>query len=544
MILILFSTIFLLPVLLGLGKIMEKFSGILFQGISGKILSGIMGISLVWTVISFFTPLNIYVETISILLGILYFFKEKLYLEFYRFSKRDCFLTLFISIIILFTGAYYPYILDHFGYYVPTIKWLTEYGLIKGISNLDLTLGQMSVWHIFQAGFSNFSDPFLRINSILLIIYTLYSIEKKNWIHLCFIPILLFFSQSPSPDLPVIVFSLIILNEIISGNKNTSLLFAFSVFVFSIKPTMIWLPVLVFLCQTFIFKSNFKTLFFGSIILILFFIKNIWTFGYPVFPVSIGDFGFSWKPNDEILKTSSKYAVMKTYDMQYSYEEIKKFSTLEHIKNWFLLKGIKSKINIFFIVSLFTFSVFAWVKKKRLITLICISLWIKSILVLVFSAQYRFFIDVFFIIFFVLFYEYWDRKKSIAAFSVLSLFFISLLTFPGIIQKYIPSFQLGNFMAGFKKDQFYQPSVYYYQQFNNCKVGNLKFNVSRNYPYNFETPLPAISPSFIFDDVKAEIFPQPINKNDISKGFIWKRMTSGEKKEASAVINIIENTDK
>ncbi|WP_250253936.1 hypothetical protein [Chryseobacterium sp. Marseille-Q3244] len=544
MILILFSTIFLLPVLSGLGKIMEKFFGILFQGISGKILSGIMGVSLTWTVFSFFIPLNIYVEVTTVLLGLLYFFKERLYLEFYRFPKKDLFLTVFISFIIVFTGSYYPYILDHFGYYVPTIQWLTEYGLIKGISNLDLTLGQMSIWHIFQAGFSNFSDPFLRINSILLVIYTLYILERKSWIQLCFIPILLLFSQSPSPDLPVIIFSLIILNEVISGNRNISILFAFSGFVFAIKPTMIWLPILVFLYNFFIFKSDFKKLLFGGLILLLFFIKNIWTFGYPVFPISIGDFGFIWKPNPEVLKTSSQYAILKTYDMQYSYEEIQSFSTWEHIKNWFFLKGIKSKINSLFILSLFVFSVFAWMKKKKLITLICISLLIKSILVLAFSAQYRFFIDVFFVIFFVLFHEYSDKRKSIAVFSVFSLLFISLLTFPTLIQQYIPSFQLGHFMAGFKKEQLYQPSFYEYHQFDSFKVGNLKFNVSKNYPYNFETPLPAISESFIFDDAKAGIFPQPIDKNNIAKGFIWKRMTYKEKKEAETVINKIENIHK
>ncbi|MBP2616756.1 LIC_10190 family membrane protein [Chryseobacterium jejuense] len=544
MILILFSTIFLLPVLSGLGKIIEKFFGILFQGISGKILSGIMGVSLVWTAVSFFIPLNIYMEIPTVLLGLLYFFKEKVYQEFYRFSKKDILLIAFISAIILFTGASYPYILDHFGYYVPSIKWLTEFGLVKGISNLDLTLGQMSVWHIFQAGFSNFSDPFLRINSILLIIYSIYSIERKNWIHLCFLPVLLLFAQSPSPDLPVIIFSLIILNEMISGNKNISLLFAFSAFVFAIKPTMIWLPLLVFLSNIFIHKSNFKRLLLGSAILFLFLIKNIWTFGYPIFPVAIGDFGFSWKPNPEVLKTSSQYAILKTYDMQYSYEEIQKFSTWEHIKNWFFLKGIKSKINILFIVSLCTVSIFAWVKKKKLITLICVSLLIKSAFVLAFSAQYRFFIDVFFVIFFVLFHEYWNKRNSIVTFSVLSLFFISLLSFPGLIQQYIPSFQLGNFMVGFKKEQLYQPSVYEYHQFDTFKVGNLKFNVSKNYPYNFETPLPAISASFIFDDAKAGIFPQPINKNDISKGFIWKTMTSEEKKEAAATINIIEKIHK
>lgn len=544
MILILFSSIFIIPVLMGLGKIMEKAFGILFQGVAGKILLGIMGISLTWTITSFFCPLNIYVETVTVLLGLLYFFKEKLYQEFYQLTREEITLGVIVSVIILLSGSYHPYILDHFGYYVPTIKWLTEYGLIKGISNLDFTLGQMSVWHIFQAGFSNFSDPFLRLNSILLIVYTLYSIEQKSWIQLCFLPILLLFSQSPSPDLPVIIFSLIVLNEMISGNKNTSLLFAFSVFVFVIKPTMIWLPILVFLNSIIILKSNFKKLFFGGLILLLFFIKNIWTFGYPIFPVSIIDLGFSWKPNPEVLKISSQYAIMKTYDMQYSYEEIQRFSTFDHIKNWFFLKGIKSLINIFFILSLLIFSAFTWMKKKKLITLICISLLIKSILVLAFSAQYRFFIDVFFVIFLVMFHEYFDKRKSLVVFSGLSLFFISILSFPSFIQQTIPSFRLGSFMAGFKKEQLYQPSTYQYHQFNTFKVGNLNFNVSKNYPYNFDTPLPAISSSYIFDDVKARIFPQLINNNDIKKGFIWKKMIPEEKKEATTVINNIENIDK
>lgn len=544
MLLILFSSIFIIPVLMGWGKIIENVSEILFQGISGKILSGILGISLIWTLLSFFSPLNIYVETASILLGLFFFFKNRLYLEFYQFSKKDFTLLSAATLIIILAGSYYPYILDHFGYYIPTLQWLTEYGLVKGISNVDLTLGQMSVWHIFQAGFSNFSDPFLRINTILLIIYIIYIIERKNWIHLCFLPVLLLFSQSPSPDLPVIIFSLIILNEMIAGNRNTTLLFAFSVFVFAIKPTMIWLPILVFSSSVFIFKNNFKPLLLGILILFLFFIKNLWTFGFPVFPIAIGDLGVSWKPNPEVLKISSQFAIMKTYDMQYTYEEIQKFSTADHIKNWFSLEGIKSKINILFVLSLIIFSVFAWIKKKKLITLICISLLIKCILILAFSAQYRFFIDVFFVVFFILFHEYFNQKKSIIVFSVLSLFFISMLSFPALIQKYVPSFRVGSFMTGFEKEQLYKPSTYEYHQFNTFKIGNFKFNVSHNYPYSFDTPLPAVTPFYIFDDVKAGIFPQLSDKKDLKKGFIWKKMTSEEKKEAQKVINNIKNTDK
>ncbi|MFC3159276.1 LIC_10190 family membrane protein [Chryseobacterium arachidis] len=450
MVLLLLSTILLIPVLMGLGKALENFSGILIKGISGKILSGIVGISLLWTILAFFIPLNSYVEITTIILGFIYFFKGQLYREFYHFSKKEYSLIFVISLIVLFCGSFYPYILDHFGYYLPTIKWLTEFGVVKGISNLDLTLGQISLWHIFQAGFSNFSDPFLRINSILLIVYTLYIIEKKSWIQLCFIPVLLLFSQSPSPDLPVIVFSLIILNEIVRENKHTSLLFAFSVFVFAIKPTMIWLPILSFFYSILIIKSNLKNLIPGILIVLLFFIKNIYTFGYPIFPVSIGDFGVNWKPNPEVLQISSQFAIQKTYDMQYSYGEIQKFSSLDYIKNWLFLNGIKSKINILFVVSLISFIIFSFIKKNRITSLICISILIKSVIILLFSAQYRFFLDVFFVIFFVMMINYFNKKRSITVFSVLSTAFIGILLLPNVLQIYLPSFRLGNLWENLK----------------------------------------------------------------------------------------------
>jgi len=99
-------------------------------------------------------------------------------------------------------------------------------------------------------------------------------------------------------------------------------------------------------------------------------------------------------------------------------------------------------------------------------------------------------------------------------------------------------------MTGFEKEQLYKPSTYKYRQFNTFKIGNFKFNVSRNYPYSFDTPLPAVTPFYIFDDVKAGIFPQLSDKNDLKKGFIWKKMTPEEKKEALKVINNIKNIDK
>jgi hypothetical protein len=544
MISILLSTILIIPTLIGWGKFIDTLFGTLFEGISGKILSGILGISIIWTILAFFIPLNIYIEIPTLLIGWIYFLKDKLYQEFTKFSKKDFLLIIIISFIVVFCGSFYPFILDYFGYYVPTIKWLTEFGLIKGISNLDLTLGQMSIWHIFQAGFSNFSDPFLRMNSILLLVYTIYSVERKIWVHLCFLPILLLFSQSPSPDLPVIIFSLLILNEIVQGNKKTSLLFAYSIFVFAIKPTMIWLPLLSFFYSIFIIKSSVKNLLPGVFILILFFFKNLYTFGYPVFPLAIGNFGVNWQPNSEILRNSSQYAIQKTYDMQFSYQEIMQFSSFDYIKNWLFLDGIKSVINILFVLSLIAFSIFAYIKKNTIISLICISILIKSILILLFSAQYRFFIDIFFVVFFVIFLTYFNQKKSILVFSVATLFFIGFLSFPNLLKKYLPSFNLGNSMGEFTINQFYKPSVYEATKFNTFKVGNLKINISKKYPFNFKTPLPAISEGYIFENSKAGIFPQLIDEKNIKKGFIWKTMNSEEKKETQNIINSINHSYK
>ena len=450
----------LLPALLGLGAILKNIFNSFPAGISMQILAGIFVTTIAWTVLALFIPLNIYVETSTLLVGIAAFFYFKAYLECWNFISKNLCPFLSISLVILFFGSYYPFILDHFGYYVPTIKWLSGIGLVKGISNLDLLLGQNSFWHIFQAGFSNFTDPFLRLNVLILLVYLIYILENKSWIHLLFFPVLFLFTQSPSTDLPVIVFSLIILNEVFSGNKNSGFLFALSIFVFAIKPTMIWLPIFVFLYSLFILKSHLKFIFSGTLIFLLFLFKNIWAFGFPIFPVEFLDLGLSWKPNAGLLQNSSEMAIRKTYDMQYSYDEIRNFSRLDYVKNWLFLNGIKSKIHILFVISLLILFVFSIIKKSKLLWFLFISLLIKSVLVLLFSAQYRFFFEVFFVIFFVLFFQKISKKLSLFIFSPLSIFVIGFLSFPNLVQTHLPSFKLGNFMTGFHKDQFIKPSSF------------------------------------------------------------------------------------
>ncbi|MGZ5262782.1 MAG: LIC_10190 family membrane protein, partial [Kaistella sp.] len=374
------------------------------------------------------------------------------------------------------------------------------------------------------------------INVVVMIAWLTYIYEKKVWIHLAFFPFVYLFIQSPSPDLPAIALSLIILNEILRSNKNSALLFTLSVFVFAIKPTIIWLPMFVALHHFFISKSNLKALIPGTVLLFLFLFKSFWTFGYPVFPVQIFDLNLSWKPNSDLLSNSSKMAIQKTFDMQFTPGEIETFSMFDHMRNWLFLEGIKGKIHLFFIFSLLAFLLYAVKQKSRIIWLLFAAIIFKSMIVLLFSAQYRFFIDVFFVIFFVLFYHEWTQNRSWVVFTVLSLSLGVFLSFPKVLQSAFPSFRLGNFMTGFTKDQLYKPAYFELRKFKTYQIGNLRFNVVQDYPFSFDTPLPAISPQFIQEDLDAGIFPQLKGKT-LRDGFIWRYLTETEKIQVQKILD-------
>ena len=532
---ILFSLLILLPVFAGFGQMAQYFSGKLFTGISSQIFLGILIVSVLFALLAFTSPLNIYIEFVGILLGLSSFFYFKLWKEFRGFFSSNYRLFLIFTIIIIFFGSFYPFILDHFGYYVPTVKWLSEFGLVRGISNLDLLLGQMSFWHFLQAGFSNFSDIYLRLNSVLMVFFLIYILEKKTWFHFLFFPILLLFTQSPSPDLPAIIFSLIILNEILDRNINTKLLFALSVFIFAIKPTMIWVPFFCLLYSIFILKSNLKFMFLGLTVFSLFIFKNLYIFGFPVFPVSIIDLNLGWKPNTELLKLSSEIAIQKTYDMQYSIMQIHGFSKFDYVKNWLFLDGLKSVINCSFVVLILIFSIFTIRKNEKILYFLWISILIKSLLVILFSAQYRFFIDVFFVIFFIIFYQTFSKKIILIATSIFISISFLILSFPQILQNYLPSFKLGNYMSGISKNQWFKPAYFELNKFKSHQIGNLKFNVVEDYPFSFDTPLPAISPEFLKEDLDAGIFPQMIS-NDVKDGFVWRKLSSAEQKKLNQIV--------
>lgn len=319
-----------IPILIGFGVFFQNAFGEIWKGISAKVVSGIFLLAVFWQILAFFVPISLYIEIFCSVFGLFLFFYYKQYKSLFYFVRGDLISILSFVLLTVFFASFAPFVPDYFGYYVPTIKWISEYGLVKGIVNLDWMLGQMSVWHVFQAGFSHFLDPFLRINVVIAVMFFFYILEKKQWFYLLFYPIFYFFIQSPSPDLPTFIISLIILNEILLGNKKDALLLGLSALVFCIKPTMIWLPMFSFFYSFLIRKQNIRFSYLGVFIIFLYVIKNVWTTGFPFFPVEAFNLGFSWSPNHQMFVDSGRVAAEKSFDMLYSQEQINSLS-LNHL---------------------------------------------------------------------------------------------------------------------------------------------------------------------------------------------------------------------
>lgn len=121
MIITILMLIILLPALIGWGFLAEQvFRFKIFHGISGKIFCGTFSVSVFLTIIAFFSGITVYAEGIILGIGILFFFREKFYLNLYSFLKNSGFGFLSTAMVCIICASFYPFILDHFGYYVPT----------------------------------------------------------------------------------------------------------------------------------------------------------------------------------------------------------------------------------------------------------------------------------------------------------------------------------------------------------------------------------------------------------------------------------------
>lgn len=274
-------------------------------------LLGMIFQTIIVTILAFFYRIHVeyFVANVLFSSGLFIYCKKEWIKQCKRsllLLKEKYFVVLFLVVVILslVRSSLLPFIVDNEIYYLQSIKWLNEYGWVKGIANLDIYLSQTTPWHALQAGYNfNFiTDIFNDINGFLICVAAYLWIEKiigmKNegdyksnrW--LFFVPVFSVFwfqfVDSPAADLPLFLIGLVIAYCLLNRSEERDLLVIFlSVFLVFIKLSIF--PILVLMIFV-VRKQNWKYFLSYSILLGgLYVAKGLWTSGCPFAPYT----GFS-----------------------------------------------------------------------------------------------------------------------------------------------------------------------------------------------------------------------------------------------------------
>jgi len=515
------------------------------ESIAISVIGGLSLYGLVTCIIAFFIPLNIPVEIFLLCVAIIPYFLKNVRDHLPPMPKvifKNGWFWGFALMIIL-AGSYHNFRNDHFWYYVPTLKWLNSYGLIIGIANIDWVLRQMSFMHIMQAGIDQTIDPYGRFGIFIVILFLAYIFERKSFLLLLFIPFYFLYFQSPSSDLPVVFFSLIVVNELCFHYKksNFKILFIISVFAFVIKPIVFWLPLWVFIVTLYQDKSQLKSIrnyIFPSILVFVFLIKNVIITSSLFYPVTFTTINTYWLPDIQVLELSNQSAVAHAYDYKYGINTINSFSFFEKIIRWLTIPNLQIIIHLAVILITLIFGIIAFLKRHFIyIALFSIAIF-KLIIIFSFSGQFRFMIDVIYPMIFILL-SFLDLKKlPLFGSFILFIFAWLFVSFPSLDKKIFPSSELTKIMVGFTKESLIQPENYPPDTYKQGKIGNLEFRIPIHDLYNYETPPPALTKTDLIKYYQMGIFPQWKDPDCVHKGF-YTRALSGEEKEALG--RMIEN---
>ena len=462
MILILLSWLYIFLTALSFGILFSKVLRIQqFELVITTIL-GLFSITLLATAWAFFGPINILFHIVLLLLTVIFWFRQKATFTFIlqntvsqilSFSFPIKVLLAVSSLLALAQSATLPFIIDNESYYIQTIKWLNEYGFVKGLANLHLFLGQTSGWHITQSvySFSFLYDKFNDLNGFCLILGNLFAFQKShayftkgNRLDLIFglLPLsyvfLFQFVSSPSPDFPVYIFGFILFSiflQKINGNIKDafiilSIIALFTVFIKITAVILLVFPFVFFIKHYKILKDYiFGISCIGTLVLCLFVSKNMMLTGYPLFPLPYFRIAeFDYTVPTLIMDFFFSKNMMHSFYIPYSaYDNA---SLLDLVKHYFLYNGMAGFIGIATLLILIVTPI-VLVKKRCTSSLWVIYIVFLCLVVLLCfgSPQYRFYVyfSLFFWLFSISFFL--TNRKWILGLSVLSLTFVGFITF-------------------------------------------------------------------------------------------------------------------
>lgn len=566
MLFILLSYIYILFTAQNFGFVVYKLLKFNASNFILKTIFGLFSVTILATICAVFGRINIEFHLFLLAINFMIFIKYKSVIineykifitDLKNLSQNLKILLSIIAILIVAQCSTAPYLADNESYYIQTIKWLNEYGLVKGLVNLHIFLGQTSGWHICQSAFSfsflykNFND----LSGFCLLLGNAFAIQKldlyfkkgnTNNLIIGLIPIFnLFFFRfisSPSPDIPVYIFSFIVFYLFIENYKKSSIesfkkitiIVLFILFIKTTAAAIVLIPIVLFIKNYKKFVTKIVPIIgLSFVVLFLYIIKNLIITGYPLYPIQA--FGFT-NLDYCVPKKMIQFLFDATQADAYwlSAEEYKSISAFQLIKRWFSTTLIDAFFNFMTLIILLISPFFInKYKNEKAIWIIYFITIFQMILMIITSPQYRYFIH--YILFFdlMIFSILCFNKKVIS-----SLLYISII--PIIIILFVPlNFNiLTNNKLISKSQTFYINNIIYPNNNSNLntsfeiiKKGNLKYNSPVNNSFFWGTgngDLPAQNKLQIeYFEQYYFIIPQQRGK-DLKDGFYSKKLEDVE----------------
>ncbi len=366
-----------------------------------------------------------------------------------------------IFLLALAQSSTCPSLPDNSSYYVQTIKWLNEYGLVKGLINLHPFLGQTSAWHILQSAFGfgflgGFWGELLNdLNAYIFLITVFFSLDKLNQYifkkstHqtllsfglLPVLSILLFkFMDSPSPDLPVILIAQIIFFLFISNFEKININDYKEILILSVFLVLIKLTALPILLLTFVLwakhrvvrnRTKFTLLLLAGAFMLLV-SKNYILTGYVFYPFSLGTnwFEADWKYPEILMHFMQQTG--KTQSLALSWNQ----NVFHNFYMWLQQTGWHKFFNTayVFLLVIFPFMIRNINNKKAYLTIYLFGLF-QFVTLLFISPQYRFFL-YFFIFFILVLLSLFLSKKLILPVLFSGIFVAGISVLPNKTNKF------------------------------------------------------------------------------------------------------------
>ncbi len=524
------------------------------------IFIGLFVTCLIGTFWALFYRINFEFHIFLVMLSIftLYYKRDKLFsiwhrlrLQWQKMPRAIKIIIILNSILILAHCASSPFAFDNESYYIQSVKWLNEFGFVKGLANLHIFLAQSSGWSVVQSifSFSFMYDRFNDINGFMLLAANLYSIfqlskqldnKQLPKLIIALFPLanlLLFpFISAPSPDLPIYILTVFIAYFVLCDSKNTSFetfqivtIFAlFAVFVKTTAFALVLIPVMLLVAY---FRKYIRHIIQISIVAIvvlaLFVAKNLIVSGYAFFPLNGLSINVDYRVPAAIAE--HYYNVTKLYAYRIDTTTFQNSNSLDLALRWLTLPklhGFFNGVGIILVLVL-PFLILRYYNRKS-IWLLYFVMIAQLLILLTSSPQYRFFLN--FVIFFTLFIAALAIRNQPKIIYFLFYSSIAMLCFYVFVPMSLTSFtenKLTNATSTFhlKSLVIPAPNSRFPLTYKEAQIGNLKYNSPRELKYIYITgngDLPCVKTSQIkYFKRKFEYIPQQRTTN-LKDGFYAK----------------------